>query len=202
GLIDAWVDQGMPLGDPARIPDVPAFPDEWQLGEPDLVLEMRTAFELPANTSDVYRNFVLPTGLTEDKWVRAVEFRPSAGAAAHHALFAYVEHDSFSACDGADGQPGFGGSMAVGFVPGRGNSGSLGGWAVGGQAMVFPEGLAVPLPAGTDFLLQMHFHPTGEPEMERAQIGLFFSDTPPNKAMASLELPALFGFGAGIDIPA
>lgn len=202
GLIGSWVDQGMPLGDPDRVPDVPTFPDEWQLGEPDLVLEMPAAFELPESGSDVYRNFVLPTGLSEDKWVRAVELRPRARAAAHHALFAYVEHGSFSARDGADGQPGFGGSMAVGFVPGQGNSGSLGGWAVGGQAMTFPEGMAVSLPADTDFLLQMHFHPTGKPEMERAQVGLFFSDTPPNKAMASVELPALFGFGAGIDIPA
>jgi len=58
------------------------------------------------------------------------------------------------------------------------------------------------LPAGTDFLLQMHFHLTGKQEAERAQVGLYLTDEPPSKPMASLELPALFGFGAGIDIPA
>jgi hypothetical protein len=200
--IRRWVEQGMPEGDPARLPALPRFTQGWQLGQPDLVLEMPATFELPADGPDVYRNFVLPTGLTEDKWVRAVELRPSARAAAHHALFAYVEHGSFAAQNRADGEPGFGGSMAVGFVPGRGNSGSLGGWAVGGRPMVFPDGGAVALPANTDFLLQMHFHLTGKAERERALVGLYFSEEPPSKAMASLELPALFGFGAGIDIPA
>jgi len=200
--ISVWVESGMPEGDPAQLPSVPRFSDEWQLGEPDLVLRMPAGFELPAGGSDVYRNFVLPIGLEEDKWIRAVELRPGARAAAHHALFAYTEPGSFSSRDGADGQPGFGGSMAVGFVPGQGNSGSLGGWAVGGKAMTFPEGGEVALPAGTDFLLQMHFHPTGKPALERALVGLYFADAPPDKAMASLELPALFGFGAGIDIPA
>jgi hypothetical protein len=167
-----------------------------------LVLEMSAAFELPNDGHDVYRNFALPTGLTEDKWVRAVELRSSARSAAHHALFAYVDHGRFSARDGADGAPGFGGSMAVGFAPGQGRSGSLGGWAVGGRAMAFPEGLALSLPAGTDFLLQMHYHVTSKPEQERARVGLYFADGAPHKVIASLELPALFGFGANIDIPA
>jgi mono/diheme cytochrome c family protein len=200
-LIGAWVDQGMERGDPARMPPLPQFPDGWLLGEPDLVLEMPAAFDVPAHGHDVYRNFVLPTGLNEDRWVRAVELRSSARAAAHHALFAYVRQGSFAARDGADGQPGFGGSMAVGFVPGQG-SGSLGGWAVGGRGMVLPEGLPLPLPAGTDFLLQMHFHSMGSAARERARVGLYFAPGPPGKSMASLELPALFGFGAGIDIPA
>ena len=38
--------------------------------------------------------------------------------------------------------------------------------------------------------------------MEQAAVGLYFSDAPPTKAAVSVELPALFGFGAGIDIPA
>jgi hypothetical protein len=200
--ITQWVAQGMPEGDPAELPELPGFPDEWRLGDPDLVLEMAVPFTLPEEGHDVYRNFVLETGLTEDKWVRAVELRPTVRAAAHHALFAYVEAGSYSATDGEDGQPGFGGAMAVGFVPGQGNSGSLGGWAVGGRAMVFPEGAEVTLPADSDFLLQMHFHLTGDAALERAQVGLYFTDEPPSKAMASIELPALFGFGAGIDIPA
>jgi hypothetical protein len=199
--IGVWVEQGMQRGDPARMPQLPSLAEGWQLGEPDLVLEMPAAFEVPMHAHDVYRNFVLPTGLTEDRWVRAVELRSSARAAAHHALFAHVRQGSFAGRDGADGQPGFAGSMAVGFVPGQGG-GSLGGWAVGGQGLLLPEGLALPLPAGTDFLLQMHFHSTGNAARERAQVGLYFAAGPPSKALASLDLPPLFGFGAGIEIPA
>jgi hypothetical protein len=199
--IGAWVELGMQRGDPARMPRLPPLPGGWQLGEPDLVLEMPAAFEVPAHAHDLYRNFVLPTGLIEDRWVRAVELRSSARAAAHHALFAHVRQGSFAGRDGADGQPGFAGSMAVGFVPGQGG-GSLGGWAVGGQGVLLPEGLALRLPAGTDFLLQMHFHSTGNAVRERAQVGLYFAPGPPGKALASLDLPPLFGFGAGIEIPA
>ena len=96
-LIGAWVDQGMPPGDPARMPPLPQFTDGWALGKPDLVLEMPVAFALPSGGHDVFRNFVLPTGLKEDAWLRAVELRPSARAAAHHALFAYTPAGTFSA---------------------------------------------------------------------------------------------------------
>ena len=47
------------------------------LGEPDLVLTVDEDFHLGAR-SDHYRCFVLPTGLTEDKFIVATEVRPGA----------------------------------------------------------------------------------------------------------------------------
>jgi len=47
----------------------------------------------------------------------------------------------------------------------------------------------------------MHFHLSGKPETEKSLIGIYFADKPPNKHLFSVGLPALFGFGAGIDIP-
>src|SRR4029079_11143303 len=58
--IRAWVAHGMPRGDAAKMPPLPTFTDGWQLGTPDLILEMPDAFEVPAGGPDVYRNFVLP----------------------------------------------------------------------------------------------------------------------------------------------
>src|SRR4029077_16311586 len=101
-----------------------------------------------------FRNFVIPMGLKEDKWVRAVEFRPSARKAAHHALFAYAPAGSMSRFDGLDGKPGFGGMGTVGVAGTQGNSGGLGGWAVGGTPGLVPRGPAVPLPQGSAFLPQ------------------------------------------------
>jgi Tol biopolymer transport system component len=199
--ISAWVQQGMPQGDPAKMPKLPQFAEGWHLGKPDLILEMPVGFDLPASGPDVFRNFAIPTGLKEDKWVRAVEFRPSARKAAHHALFAYAPAGSMARFEGADGKPGFGGMGTVGVAPGQGNSGGLGGWAVGGTPAFTPGGLAMPLPKGSDFLLQMHFHLTGKPETEKAVVGLYFADKAPERNMIVAGLPALFGFGAGIDIP-
>jgi len=200
--IGTWVKNGMPRGEESKMPKLPAFPpDGWRLGQPDLILEMPAAFDLPASGPDVFRNFVIPTKLTEDKWVRGIEFRPSARKVVHHALFAQVAGGSLAARDGADGRPGFGGMGAVGVINDRGGSRSLGGWAVGATPTMFPEGFAALLPKGSDFLLQMHFHLSGKPETEKSLIGIYFADKAPQKNLFSVELPALFGVGAGIDIP-
>ncbi|MBZ5577027.1 MAG: cytochrome c [Acidobacteriia bacterium] len=200
--IAAWVSQGMPQGDPAKMPKLPQFPEGWHLGTPDLVLEMPAAFGLPASGPDIYRNFVIPTHLAEDKWVRAVEFRPSARKVVHHALFAYVDGGALAKIDGADGRPGFGGMGSIGVSPGRGSSGSLGGWAVGATPVFLAQGLALPLPKGSDFVLQMHFHLTGKPETEKSVVGIYFADHAPERRLVAVQVPALFGFGAGIDVPA
>ena len=104
--IAAWVKQGMPRGDERRMPKLPEFPaDGWQLGTPDLVLEMPAGFDVRATGPDMFRNFVIPTRLTEDKWVRAIEFRPAARKVVHHAIFAAVPGGSLAAIDGTDGRP-------------------------------------------------------------------------------------------------
>jgi len=201
-LIAEWVKQGMPEGDAARTPKLPKFTDGWYLGKPDLVIEMPVGFELPASGPDIYRNFVVPTSLTEDKWVRAVEFRPSTRKVVHHVLFAYDASGTTRKLDGADGRTGFGGMSAIGIAGAGGNGGSLGGWAVGATPAFLPEGVALPLPKGSDIVLQMHFHLTGKPEVEKSVVGVYFADKPPERRLIPIQAPVLFGFGAGIDIPA
>jgi mono/diheme cytochrome c family protein len=200
--IGTWVTQGMPRGDEAKMPRLPEFPpDGWRLGQPDLILEMPLAFDVPASGPDVFRNFVIPTRLTEDKWVRGIEFRPSARKVVHHALFAQVPGGSRAALDGADGRPGFGGIGAVGVFTDRADSPGLGGWVPGATPAMFPEGLVARLPHGSDFLVQLHFHPTGKVESEKSLVGIYFAEKPAERDLVSILVPALFGFGAGIDIP-
>jgi hypothetical protein len=86
-------------------------------------------------------------------------------------------------------------------LPGFAPSGELGGWAVGATPRFLPEGLALPLAKGSDFILQMHFHPTGKPELEKARIGIYFADKPPDRKLMNWGAPGLFGLLAGIDIP-
>ncbi len=199
--ISGWIKAGMPRGEASRLPKLPAFPaDGWRLGQPDLILEMPLGFDLPASGPDVFRNFVIPTKLTEDKWVRAIEFRPSARKVVHHAIFASVPAGQLAARDGADGRPGFGGMSSTGVVATRADTRGLGGWAVGGTPRLLPDGVALRLPKESDFLLQLHFHLSGKPETEKSLIGIYFADKAPEKSLFSVELPAMFGVGAGIDI--
>jgi hypothetical protein len=197
-LIRRWVETGMPEGDPARLPPLPKFTPGWQLGTPDLVVSMPKAYDVPATGRDIYRNFVLPLNLTEDKWVTAIELRPAARSVVHHVLFFY-DGGKARQRDGQGGQPGFSGSGA-GF--GRGGGGSLGGWAAGGVPEHLPGGLAMKLPKGSDLILQTHFHPSGKVEHEKTTVGLYFAKKKPERTLLSLQAPPLFGVMSGISIPA
>jgi mono/diheme cytochrome c family protein len=191
----AWVDGGMPEGPADKLPKLPAFPDGWQLGEPDLVVRTSGAFEVPASGRDIYRNFALPLGLPEDRWITAIEVRPSARAVLHHVLVFLDESRDGQQLDGKDGRPGFSG-MRLQRAP------MIAGWAVGGMPEHLPEGLAIKIPKGSDLILQSHLHPSGKKEKEQTTIGLYFSKRPPSRSLVSIQLPPFFGFTAGLDIPA
>jgi mono/diheme cytochrome c family protein len=199
--IAEWVQQGMPRGNTANMPKMPTFTEGWQLGQPDLVLEMPEAFDVPADGPDIYRNFAIPTGTTEDKWVRAVEFRPGTRRVVHHALFQFARGGAVAELIPSDGKPGFGGAMPVRFVPAFAPAGDLGGWAVGTTPRFLPENLSWTMSKGSDFILQLHLHPTGKAEKERSKIGLYFATTPPPRKVRELSAPGLFGALANIDIP-
>ena len=85
--IQAWVKAGMPEGDATKVPALPKFTSGWQLGVPDLVLKMDKGFTVPADGADIYRYLRIPLNLPEDKWVRAIELRPSAPRVVHHVLY-------------------------------------------------------------------------------------------------------------------
>lgn len=199
--IAEWVQQRMPRGDAGRMPKLPVFTDGWQLGKPDLVLEMPEAFEVPASGPDIYRNFAIPLGFTEDKWIRAVEYRPGNRRVVHHAIFQFVRAGAVADLSGADGKPGFSGAMLARMVPAFAPAGDLGVWAVGAAPRFLPPDLRWTVNKNSDFVLQVHFHPTGKPETERSTIGLYFATTPPVRKVRELSAPGLFGVLANIDIP-
>src|SRR5262249_33455460 len=53
--IQQWVKDGMPEGDPAKLPAVPHFTAGWHLAKPDLIVTMPKGFDLPASGPDIYR---------------------------------------------------------------------------------------------------------------------------------------------------
>jgi hypothetical protein len=216
-----WAAAGAPQGNASRTPPLPRFTPGWQLGEPDVVARMPVAMQVPEDGPDIYRNFAIPLGLSEGRWVRAIEFRPS-GKASHHALFFFDTTGSGLRQDEADPAPGYSGMDLTGGLgnagAGAGGSmvrallgagtgedaviGALGGWAVGGRPSELPENAARWLPAGSALVLQMHFHPSGKPETEQALIGIHFADAPPARPLLQLQLPPLFGALHGIELPA
>jgi hypothetical protein len=194
-LLQAWVKDGMPEGDPAEKPEPPRFASGWQLGEPDLVVKMPSAYHVPADGPDIYRNIGVALKLAEDKWVTAIDMRPSARAVVHHVLY-FADPSGHSHERQQGSEPGFSGMRA-------GNATvHLGGWAVGGQPSFFPEGLALRIPKASDLVVQYHFHPTGKPEAEKSLIGLYFAKKAPERMLARIQMPPHYSLFSGLDIPA
>ena len=193
-LIDRWVTAGKPEGNPSEAPAPPAFTPGWQLGKPDLVIKMAAPYAVPADGPDIYRNFVLPLDLPEDKWVKAIELRPSARSVVHHSLYFLDDSGTARKLDGKDGKPGFNGMSFR-------QSGALGGYVPGVSPRKLPEDLARPLPKGSDLVLSTHFHPSGKAEMEQTTVGIYLTDTAPSRKLEELQVPPGFGRSAGIDIP-
>ncbi len=112
-LITDWIKNGMPEGNPAELPPLPEFPIGWSLGEPDLIVKMKEPFTVPADGPDIYRNFVIPLELDSERWVTAIDFRPSARSVVHHSLFFFEATGLARKIDGEDQQPGFKGGMGA-----------------------------------------------------------------------------------------
>ncbi len=188
--IQRWVEEGMPEGDPRNLPPAPQFTTGWQLGQPDLVLNMAEPFDVPADGHDLYECFILPTHLTADKYVVAVEERPSDRTVVHHSI---VVEDTLGAArrlaGGKSAYPCFGG---FGFP----TPGFIGFWTPGIEPHREPAGVARVLKKGSDLVMQIHFHPAAHAAREQTSLGLYFAKQPPKKVPFDLILATM-----DIDIP-
>jgi mono/diheme cytochrome c family protein len=195
-LIGEWVKQGMPEGKASDAQVPPKLASGWMLGEPDLVVEMPAGYHVPADGPDIYRNIAVPLGLTEDKWITAIDMKPSARSVVHHVIY-FSDPSGKAHSRPAQGQePGFSGMR-----PG-GEAEPLGGWAVGAQPHFQPEGLALSVQKGSDLVIQYHFHPNGKPEVEKSLVGLYFAKKAPERTLVSVQVPPTYALFSGLDIPA
>ncbi|HYM11562.1 MAG TPA: hypothetical protein VEU62_12565, partial [Bryobacterales bacterium] len=182
--LEQWAGAGAPEGKAVGKPAPPHFTEGWQLGPPDLVVKMPEPFSVPADGPDVYQCFVIPLGLTEDKFVSAVEIRPGNRRVLHHSIFYVDTRGTARAKDAADPAPGyrcFGG-------PGFRGASSLGGWAPGPVPRLLPAGVVHPLKQASDLVIQNHYHPDGKPETDQSTLGIYFSKTPPRETVFGIPL--------------
>jgi len=197
-LISEWANGGMPEGDSAKLPSPPHFNEGWQLGPPDLVINMRQPYNMPASGTDVFRNFVLPVDLKETKYIRAFELRPGNKRLIHHANMIVDRSRLLRKRDGQDGQPGFAGMDVETEVTGEFDPDShFLFWKPGTQAEEEPDDMAWRLDPGSDLVLNLHLQPTGKPELVEASVGLYFAKEPPRRHPMLLQLE----HDGAIDIP-
>ncbi len=181
-LIAKWVDQGAPRGNPALEPPLPVFPTGSQVGVPDLVLSFREAYVHKGVNRDVYRYFVLPTGLTEDKDLVALEIRPGNKAIVHHAL---VWQDTTGEARAADARTPEYGYDAFGNNSSTNLNGQLPGYVPGMRPTIYTHGVAQRLHAGADLKIQMHYAPSPIDQKDSTTVNLFFAKQPATRFIKS-----------------
>ena len=177
-ILAAWAEAGAPLGDPKDLPPPPKFAEGWKLGPPDLILEPSEGFPVAASGPDVYRCFVLPTNLARDSYLEAVDYAAGERGAVHH-LIAYIDTTGLGRQHDADA-PGPGYSAPSG--PGV-EADELSFWTAGSEPHRLPDGVGIRIPAQSDIILQVHYHPHGKAGIDKTRVGLYFARKPVKQAL-------------------
>ncbi len=189
-LIADWVKAGHPEGADRAAPAPPTFNNQWQMGPPDLVIRMPEPFSLPASGPDLFRNFVIPTGGKDIRYVRGFELRLNDKRAVHHANVVLDRTQSLRRRDREDGRPGFPGmDVTTEAAPNDFDPDShFLFWKPATVIQPQPADMSWRLDPGTDLILNLHLQPTGEPEQIQAEIGLYFTAQPPTRHPMLIQL--------------
>ena len=156
-----WVREGMPEGDPSEAPLPVEYPEDWEIGTPDLVVQIPEPISIKAAGQMPYIHRLVSTTLEQDQWVSAVEIRPTAVSAVHHVLV-YIAKPGSGLREIQEGSAGF----LAAFVPGNSHQ-------------IYPESYAKKLKAGSRLIFQIHYTPNGKATTDQTRLGLRFSKTPP-----------------------
>ena len=163
-----WINDGALEGDTLLAVVPPKYGNviEQLNGNADLTLRIPTFY---SNASPDLRNpyncFVVPTNLTSDRWMRAFEIIPGNLEAVHHVVISVdtmgtEQTDTSGACTLQGGDFG------------------IGGWTPGAPPVIYPSKAPLKagmrLPAGSKFVIQMHYAPGSDGMVDSTKIRMFF----------------------------
>ena len=169
-----WVDGGAPKGDPKDLPAPIQWKNEWPFGEPDLVLKPRRPYTIKATKQDQYVFVVFDHVLPEDTWIRSIVTRPGNLKAVHHAN-THVVTPMLKAPET--------GYFEGDFEPAARGTIMVSGWAPGVQPVALKEGVAIKIPKGMRFGIQIHYGPAEKETIDETQVGVYFADGLIKKSM-------------------
>jgi len=160
-----WITNGTPAGDTTLAPSSPHYSDGFQLaGNADITLSIGS-FTSTATNSDKYYCFAIPTGLTEDRIIRAFEVVPGNHAIVHHAVVT------------ADTTGNYNSDLSGSCFNIPGNLG-IGTYAPGTRATVFPSQAplkaGIRLKAGSKVIIQLHYPAGSSGMVDSTKIRIYF----------------------------
>lgn len=164
-----WVDAGAPKGDMKDMPAPVQWPSDqdWNFaktyGKPDLIIKS-PKYTMPAQAQDAWYKPVVPTGITEARYVRAIEMRPGSVRGrkiTHHALarLQQTESSALAATPNNGDDPGPGLFME---------------WAVGKQGETARENTGKLMLPGSSIVWDIHYHAVGEEITDDVEMAIYF----------------------------
>jgi hypothetical protein len=196
----AWVDGGMPEGDPELPMPEPPVPDTLDLAN---VVEVSTpeytpvAQTLSAEAADDYQCFIVELDQDRDRYLVGFEVVPGNDDIVHHVLGFKVNPNLFGNGDtmqvlddaspdqlGWDCLGAAGDDVIVEGVPVT--------WAPGIGATLFPTGTGIPMRSDDVLVVQMHYHLGNGNALDSTQIRLAYADTVERPATQVLWDPFLY----------
>jgi hypothetical protein len=152
-----WADGGAPLGNPSDMPPPLTFPSEsqWFIGEPDLKVTTPHDFVMYAKGPDWWIDqFSDVIELTEDRWIKAMEIKPSNPKIVHHVVVYVLEPDP------PEGTPETGIQLHE--------------YAVGKYGDIFGDNTGRLLKKGTRLRFDMHYFAIGSEQHNKTTIAFTF----------------------------
>jgi len=154
--IARWADNGAPQGNPADMPPALAFRSEtdWFIGEPDLTVTTPNDFTMYANGPDWWIDQFADVELTEDRWIKSMEIKPSNPKVVHHVVVYVIEPDA------PEGTPEGGVQLHE--------------YAVGKYGDIFGDNTGRLLKKGTRLRYDMHYFAIGSEQHNKTTIAFKF----------------------------
>ena len=160
-------------------------------GPPDLIVKS-PPFTMPAQSQDVWDKRSSPSGVTEPRWVRAIEIRPATNKGrkiVHHALARLAQDDAVDNAAAANADDDSGVNAGPGLFME---------WAVGKQGEIMRPDTGKLLLPGSQFVWDIHYSAAGEEITNNVELGIYLY--PKGQEPKFRQVLHLMGTG-GIDIP-
>ena len=179
-LLLTWATGGTPIGEAAKDPKPVTRDTAWPLGPPDVALTLPAEGVVGADDRERTTEFIVPTGITDRRWLRAIDLLPGNAAMVRAATIAVRS----AATSGPDP------------VTER----VLARWLPGEDPIALDAGLGFELPASAELVVRVLYRKTWEYERkelrDRSTVGLYFASGTPAGVQAMHLAPDFTAVGS------
>jgi hypothetical protein len=151
----SWIDGGVPAGE-GEPPPYADHSAHWMLGDPDVVLTAGRGVTIEPGRPVGFTRVVVDTGLTQEKWLRGFDYKPSDKRVVRAAFLTVADSGQY-----------------------------LGAWTPWHSAMQTPNDVAIRMPARSRIAIDVLYQPADTTVVETPRLGLYFAAARPAREMAT-----------------